>query len=273
VVTRGDEGAGDSFLLGAAGTPDPMGVGFRRVRNVEVDDMRDVAHIDAPRGDIRGHEDIIAPRAKTPHGLVATGLGKISLEPDRAVARLVELLGQTPGAVLRTREDDGRGEVVVAQEDLIAFFGKVADAAPVPVGIQNAPQFIGIGLSNGGLIELNKRHPNVSILKAEGDAMYSSALAQEASGAFDLFNGRNGVDLIDTLHAGFAGVIPSPDATDVQARVYDLVRAGQQDEAEREFKEEKAPLTPNYTIMKVCIKIKETNLFNICIICLKKKTP
>ncbi len=125
----------------------------------------------------------------------------------------------------------------ISEEDLIVFFGKVADASPGPVGIQNAPQFIGIGLSNGGLIELNKRHPNVSILKAEGDAMYSSALAQEASGAFDLFNGRNGVDLIDTLHAGFAGVIPSPDATDVQARVYDLVRAGQQEEAEREFKE------------------------------------
>ncbi len=125
----------------------------------------------------------------------------------------------------------------ISEEDLIAFFGKVADASPVPVGIQNAPQFIGIGLSNWGLIELNKRHPNVSILKAEGDAMYSAALAEEASGAFDLFNGRNGVDLIDTLHAGFAGVIPSPDATDAQARVYDLLRAGEQEEAERVFRE------------------------------------
>ena len=125
----------------------------------------------------------------------------------------------------------------ISEEDLIAFFGKVADASPIPVGIQNAPQFIGIGLSNWGLIELNKRHPNVSILKAEGDAMYSAALADEAGGAFDLFNGRNGVDLIDTLRAGFAGVIPSPDVTDLQARIYDLVRAGEQAEAERQFKE------------------------------------
>ncbi|NNF81057.1 MAG: dihydrodipicolinate synthase family protein, partial [Rhizobiales bacterium] len=70
----------------------------------------------------------------------------------------------------------------ISEVDLIAFFGKVADACPVPVGIQNAPQFIGIGLSNWGLIELNKRHPNVSILKAEGDAMYSAALAKEACG-------------------------------------------------------------------------------------------
>ena len=125
----------------------------------------------------------------------------------------------------------------ISEEDLISFFGKVADASPVPVGIQNAPQFIGIGLSNAGLIELNKRHSNVSILKAEGDAMYSSGLAEDAGGAFALFNGRNGVDLIDTLQAGFAGVIPSPDATDVQAQIYDLVRAGDEEEAERRFKE------------------------------------
>ena len=125
----------------------------------------------------------------------------------------------------------------ISEEDLIAFFGQVADASPVPVGIQNAPQFIGIGLSDAGLITLNKRHPNVSILKAEGDAMQSAGLADAAAGAFDLFNGRNGVDLIDTLAAGFAGVIPSPDATDVQAQVYDLVRAGEQEAAERAFKE------------------------------------
>lgn len=125
----------------------------------------------------------------------------------------------------------------ISQDDLIAFFGQVADAAPVPVGIQNAPQFIGIGLSDEGLIALNKRHHNVTILKAEGDAMASAALAEAAGGAFNLFNGRNGVDLIDTLAAGFAGVIPSPDATDVQAQIYDLVRAGKDEEAERVFKE------------------------------------
>lgn len=125
----------------------------------------------------------------------------------------------------------------ISEDDLVSFFGQVADASPIPIGIQNAPQFIGIGLSNAGLIKLNRRHPNVSILKAEGDAMHSHALAEESRGVFDLFNGRNGVDLIDTLAAGFAGVIPSPDAADVQARIYELYRAGELDEAERRFRE------------------------------------
>ena len=124
-----------------------------------------------------------------------------------------------------------------SEAELIKYFGAVADASPVPVGIQNAPQFIGIGLSDAGLIQLNKHHPNVSILKAEGDAVLSGQLAEASAGAFDLFNGRNGIDLIDTLRADFAGVIPSPDAVDVEARIYNLYRAGEHAEAEREFKE------------------------------------
>ncbi|MFY0611083.1 MAG: dihydrodipicolinate synthase family protein [Hyphomicrobiaceae bacterium] len=124
-----------------------------------------------------------------------------------------------------------------SEEQLIEFFGRVADASPIPVGIQNAPQFIGIGLSDAGLIELNRRHPNVSLLKAEGEAVLSGQLAEAAAGAFDLFNGRNGIDLLDTLRAGFAGVIPSPDAVDVEVRIYELYRAGNLEEAEREFKE------------------------------------
>lgn len=198
------------------------------------------------------------------HGLAVGGLatecGKLSAEEKRELfAWVLEAAdGRVPvsvtiseasaGAQIEMAElaaDKGAQWVVlqpppvseISQSDLIAFFGEVADASPIPVGIQNAPQFIGIGLSDAGLIALNKRHPNVSILKAEGDAMQSAALADAAAGAFDLFNGRNGVDLIDTLAAGFAGVIPSPDAADVEARVYDLVRAGAQEEAERVFKE------------------------------------
>ncbi|MGB1008019.1 MAG: dihydrodipicolinate synthase family protein, partial [Thalassobaculaceae bacterium] len=34
-----------------------------------------------------------------------------------------------------------------SDEDLIAFFGAIADAVTLPVGIQNAPEYIGIGLS------------------------------------------------------------------------------------------------------------------------------
>ena len=198
------------------------------------------------------------------HGLAVGGLAtecnKLSTAEKRRLGEwvLADAAGRVPVSVTITEStvsgqidmakaaaDSGASWVVLqpppvksaTEEQLIEFFGRVADASPVPVGIQNAPQFIGIGLSDAGLIELNRRHPNVSLLKAEGEAILSGQLAEAAAGAFDLFNGRNGIDLIDTLKAGFAGVIPSPDAVDVEVRIYNLYRAGEIDEAEREFKE------------------------------------
>lgn len=198
------------------------------------------------------------------HGLAVGGLAtecnKLSTDEKRQLTAwvLADTAGRVPVSVTITEPtiagqiemvnwaaDNGAAWVVLqpppvksaSEAELIKFFGSVADAAPVPVGIQNAPQFIGIGLSDGSLIELNQRHPNVSLLKAEGDAILSGQLADAAAGAFDLFNGRNGIDLLDTLRAGFDGVIPSPDAVDVEARIYELYREGEHDEAERNFKE------------------------------------
>ena len=198
------------------------------------------------------------------HGLAVDGLAtecnKLSTAEKRQLSEwvLADTAGRVPVSVTISEATvDGQIEMIQAvvkggaawvvlqpppvksasEAELIKFFGAVADTSPVPVGIQNAPQFIGIGLSDAGLIELNQRHPNVSILKAEGDAILSGQLAEASAGAFDLFNGRNGIDLLDTLKAGFAGVIPSPDATDVEARIYNHYRAGNLEEAEREFKE------------------------------------
>src|SRR3546814_3877451 len=84
---------------------------------------------------------------------------------------------------------------------------------------------MGIGLSDSGLVELNRRHPNVSILKAEGAVLTVARLAEAAAGAFTLFNGRNGMELLDSLRAGCAGLIPGVETCDVQSRIYDLHRA------------------------------------------------
>lgn len=198
------------------------------------------------------------------HGLAVGGLAsecnKLSSDEKRQLAEWV--LGMADGrlpvsvtiteptqagqiAAAKAAADQGADWIVLqpppvksaSEEDLIRFFGGVADACPVPVGIQNAPQFIGIGLSDAALIDLNRHHPNVSVLKAEGNAIESAKLAEAAKGAFTLFNGRNGIDLIDTLRAGFHGVIPSPDVIDRHVRVYELYRAGESEAAERAFKE------------------------------------
>ncbi|MBT6430122.1 MAG: dihydrodipicolinate synthase family protein, partial [Rhodospirillaceae bacterium] len=100
-----------------------------------------------------------------------------------------------------------------------------------------APEYIGIGVSNAGFAELHRRHPNISILKAEGPATYIAALSEDTKGAFTLFNGRNGMELVDSLRAGCHGMIPGVDACDRQVAIYEAMARGDEAEADRAFAE------------------------------------
>lgn len=119
---------------------------------------------------------------------------------------------------------------------LIRFFGQVADASPVPVAIQNAPEYIGFGLSNASLNALARQHPNVTLLKGEGSAVLLARTIEETEGRFDLFNGRGGKELTDSLRAGCVGLIPGFETVDVQSRIFELMRSDEQ-AAERLFQD------------------------------------
>jgi 2-keto-3-deoxy-L-arabinonate dehydratase len=110
---------------------------------------------------------------------------------------------------------------------LIRFFGQVADAAPVPVAIQNAPEYIGVGLTNAGLNTLGRLHPNVTLLKGEASATALQRTIEETEGRFDVFNGRGGKDLTDSLRAGCVGLIPGFETVDVQSRIFELMKSDQ----------------------------------------------
>lgn len=141
--------------------------------------------------------------------------------------------------------DAGAGWVVLqpppvraaSEAELIRFYGAVAESCDLPVGVQNAPEYIGIGLSNAGFAELHRRHPNISIIKAEGPATYIEALARDTGGAFRLFNGRNGVELVDSLRAGCRGLIPGVESCDRQSRIYDLFARGEEEQADQDYAE------------------------------------
>jgi dihydrodipicolinate synthase/N-acetylneuraminate lyase len=123
----------------------------------------------------------------------------------------------------------------ITEEQLVDFFGAVADASPLPVAIQNAPQYIGVGLSSAGLDRLNRRHPNVRLLKAEGSAVETRALIELTGGRMGVFQGRGGMEFTDVMRAGCVGMIPAVDSCHVQARIFELMQTGRSaDEAEAE---------------------------------------
>ena len=155
---------------------------------------------------------------------------------EPTVERQMEFVRAAAGAgaswvILQPPPDRG----AMPEAELIRFFGAVADVAPVPVAIQNAPQYIGVGLSDEGLVALARQHRNLKLLKAEGSALQVAAVIEATGGRLAVFNGRGGLELPDCLRAGCAGMIPSTDSFDVQARVFELMRSGRpEDEAEAE---------------------------------------
>ena len=150
--------------------------------------------------------------------------------------------GSIAGQIEMVRAADAAGAAFVilqpppipglAEIEYLRFFGAVADASPLPVAIQNAAAYIGIGLSVDGLITLNRNHPNVALLKGEGPAVEIAALVERTAGVFRVLNGRGGLELPDNLRAGCSGMIPAPDSCDYQARLYQRFAAGDEAAAE-----------------------------------------
>ena len=127
----------------------------------------------------------------------------------------------------------------VSENELLRFFGAVAATTDLPVAIQNAPQFLGAGLSNAALATLNRQHPNVCMLKGEAPAHVIERLVADTEGVYRVFNGRGGMELPECLRAGCAGMIPAPECFDVQVAVYEAMRRETPDgdaEAERRYR-------------------------------------
>jgi 2-keto-3-deoxy-L-arabinonate dehydratase len=124
----------------------------------------------------------------------------------------------------------------VEESELLAFFSAVIDQIGLPVGIQNAPQYLGVGLSNAGLRELARRHGNFRVAKTEGSSVATARLVEETEGLFDVFNGRGGYELPDVLRAGAVGVIPGGESFDHFVRIYEAMKAGDEDGAEAAYR-------------------------------------
>jgi 4-hydroxy-tetrahydrodipicolinate synthase len=122
-------------------------------------------------------------------------------------------------------------------KELVPFFAAVMAQLDMTVAVQNAPEYIGIGLSDDGVARLAQSQPNFTVLKGEGSVLHIRQVIERTEGKLAVFNGRAGLELIDNLRAGCAGMIPGVDMVDRQARIFDLMRAGDEAEAEALYRE------------------------------------
>ena len=125
----------------------------------------------------------------------------------------------------------------MSEADLQVFFSAVMDRATIPMAIQNAPEYLGIGLSPKAIAELARRHPNFRVLKGEGPAVLIRRVVEETEGRLAVFNGRGGLELPDNFRAGCAGLVPAPDCMDVQIALWAAMERGDEAEAERLYRD------------------------------------
>jgi len=110
--------------------------------------------------------------------------------------------------------------------ELLEFYSSVMTGISHEVGIQNAPEFLGVGLSPGEVMDLRERHPHFTMMKGEGPVVQVKPFIDALGGTMSVFNGRGGLELPDNILAGCAGMIPAPDCADIQMRMFDALAAG-----------------------------------------------
>ena len=120
--------------------------------------------------------------------------------------------------------------------DVLRFFGQVANAVDLPFGIQNAPQYLGIGLSNAGLRELRAQHENFRIVKIEDGPLALPPLLEETKGELDVFVGRAGLEAIEVLRAGAVGLIPGFESLDRMTEMFNCLADGRDEDAKAAYR-------------------------------------
>lgn len=126
------------------------------------------------------------------------------------------------------------------EADLIRFFGAVAESIGIGVAVQNNPVNLDVSMSVKGLIELNRSHPNISLLKGEGYSIDIERVIDGSGGAYRVFGGHGGIEFLSLLRSGGVGLIPAPDFLVPQVRIFELWREGTEAarrEAERMHRE------------------------------------
>jgi 4-hydroxy-tetrahydrodipicolinate synthase len=198
------------------------------------------------------------------HGMAALGLAtevaKLSLAERRTVIDWVaeDVGGKVPlaftmfgGSVAEQVEqvkaaEAAKADWVILQPPMVGafgageyirFFGRIAEATSLPVAIQNAPAYMGRGLSDADISELVRQHPNICLIKGEGAATEIQQLIATTGGRLPVMNGRGGLELADNLRAGCCGFILAPDTIDHTLRVYERFLAGDEAGAEAAYRE------------------------------------
>jgi len=118
------------------------------------------------------------------------------------------------------------------------FFNKIINDVDsrTLVGIQNAKEYIGVGLNAKQVLKLYKKFQNFRAIKAEDSATIIEKEIRKYPKNLKVYNGRGGQEIVDNFLAGCSGIIPSLEGTDTFLKIYKLLQQEKIHEARKLYK-------------------------------------
>ena len=109
--------------------------------------------------------------------------------------------------------------------DCFKFFNKIIPYVDTNtlVGVQNAKEYISVGLNSSDVLKLYKKFNNFRAIKGEASATLIQTEITKYPKNLQVFNGRGGQEIIDNFLAGCSGIIPSLEGTDIFLRIYKFI--------------------------------------------------
>ena len=123
-------------------------------------------------------------------------------------------------------------------DDCFNFFNKIIPNVDTNtlVGVQNAKEYIGVGLNSSQILKLYKKFNNFRAIKGEASAALIQTEIKKYPKNLKVFNGRGGQEIIDNFLAGCSGIIPSLEGSDIFLKIYKLNQQKKIKEARRLYK-------------------------------------
>ena len=103
------------------------------------------------------------------------------------------------------------------------------------VGIQNAKEYLGVGLSVEDVVKLYKAFPNFRVIKSEASSISIQREIEQYPKDLRVFNGRGGQEIVDNLMVGCKGIVPSLDSADKFLKIYKHFNNKDINKAKREY--------------------------------------
>jgi dihydrodipicolinate synthase/N-acetylneuraminate lyase len=116
------------------------------------------------------------------------------------------------------------------------YFKAIAEAAGIPVFIQNLGEQVGSSLSGSFMAELCREIPLVQYVKEERDPHgpnVDEVIALAEPKIRGVFTGGQGLGIVDSFKRGAAGNMASAELADIYAQIWDLMESGDEKTARK----------------------------------------